>query len=158
MTKPWSYLKRPNSNPVIVTRRWGDGICDEYANTKILDYDGGDCCLPSATKQKFHGHHDYQMIVDEIYSEDFDKESSNLKCHINQEPVYKTYDFENIACSYVYSNGFCDDFANNEGCHWDGGDCCLNKINGKDCEDCICHYDKTRHISYKDIGIKAGKN
>ena len=72
-------------------------------------------------------------------------------------------------------NGICDDFANNEGnstnlkydsfqekshsknwvfvgCNYDGGDCCLSKINTKDCTECICKQDMVKQISYENLG------
>ena len=33
-----------------------------------MDYDGGDCCLPKASKQYFFSHHDYQDYVYENYN------------------------------------------------------------------------------------------
>ena len=33
-----------------------------------MDYDGGDCCLPKASKQYFFAHHDYQDYVYENYN------------------------------------------------------------------------------------------
>ena len=36
------------------------------------------------------------------------------------------------------ANGFCNDETNNEDCAWDGGDCCLNEISDKYCENCTC--------------------
>ena len=55
-------------NHFIVFQRWGDGICDEFANNKVLDYDGGDCCLPTASKQYWFGHHDYQDYTFNVYN------------------------------------------------------------------------------------------
>ena len=45
-------------------------------------------------------------------------------------------------------DGFCNDFANYEGCLFDGGDCCLAKINTLKCTECKCHDDDSVHVSY----------
>ena len=33
---------------------------------------------------------------------------------------------------------YCDDDNNNEGCEWDGGDCCGSNVNTHYCYDCEC--------------------
>ena len=38
-------------------------------------------------------------------------------------------------------NGYCDDVTNNEGCSYDGGDCCGSNVNTQYCTDCICYAD-----------------
>ena len=35
-------------------------------------------------------------------------------------------------------NGFCNDDTNNEGCNYDGGDCCGSCVNSKYCSRCEC--------------------
>ena len=42
-------------------------------------------------------------------------------------------------------NGFCDDDLNNEGCNYDGGDCCGVCINTEYCTNCQCHLDEDYH-------------
>ena len=46
-----------------------------------------------------------------------------------------------LDCAYVelVGNGYCNDETNNEGCNFDGGDCCLNCINTDQCSDCVCY-------------------
>ena len=36
-------------------------------------------------------------------------------------------------------DGWCDDENNNEGCHFDGGDCCGPNVNTQYCTECICY-------------------
>ena len=36
-------------------------------------------------------------------------------------------------------DGWCDDENNNEGCHFDGGDCCGPNVNTQYCIECICY-------------------
>ena len=36
------------------------------------------------------------------------------------------------------ADGYCDDGNNNEGCEWDGGDCCGSNVNTEWCEVCAC--------------------
>ena len=40
-------------------------------------------------------------------------------------------------------NGVCNDEANNEGCLYDGGDCCLLNTNSDQCTECICYHQET---------------
>ena len=35
-------------------------------------------------------------------------------------------------------DNICDDGNNNEGCGWDGGDCCGDSVNTQFCSDCEC--------------------
>ena len=51
------------------------------------------------------------------------------------------------------ANGFCNDETNNEDCAWDGGDCCLNEVSDKYCEDCKCLDPK-----FKDTGSRQPRN
>ena len=39
--------------------------------------------------------------------------------------------------SWIGDN-FCDDINNNEGCQWDGGDCCGDNANTQYCQVCGC--------------------
>lgn len=146
------YLRRPNENPPVVPAEWGNGDCDEYMNTPVMLYDGGDCCLPVASRQKFMMHTDYMVYGYLAYSEYGEMEASETKCHQTGSPVYRMGDFESPSCSYVYMNGRCDDFANHQGCFYDGGDCCLAKVNTRDCTDCQCHETQSKHITYAQLG------
>ena len=40
------------------------------------------------------------------------------------------------------------------GCNYDGGDCCLSKVNTRDCTECICKQDMVKQISYENLGAK----
>ena len=42
---------------------------------------------------------------------------------------------------YYIGDGNCDDETNNEGCSYDGGDCCGSNVNTQDCTECICYAD-----------------
>ena len=39
---------------------------------------------------------------------------------------------------YLIGDGYCNDETNNEGCYYDGGDCCGDCINTEFCFECIC--------------------
>lgn len=134
--KDLTWFKSPTSMASVsgiekvVPGRWSDGVCDEFLNTPFFQYDGGDCCLPKASKQRFmdwtdyNQYHHYQSYEDEKYLH------SNLVCHEDGQPLRMFTDFyKEPTCSYVFKDGVCDDFANNEDCFFDGGDCCLAKIN-----------------------------
>ena len=38
-------------------------------------------------------------------------------------------------------DGYCDDQNNNEGCYFDGGDCCGSYVNTEFCTLCLCYED-----------------
>ena len=40
--------------------------------------------------------------------------------------------------SELLGNGVCDDIVNRDGCSFDGGDCCLPKVNNSNCYFCEC--------------------
>ena len=42
---------------------------------------------------------------------------------------------------YLIGNGNCDDDTNNEGCSYDGGDCCGLNVDTEYCTECICYAD-----------------
>ena len=42
---------------------------------------------------------------------------------------------------YKIGNGNCDDETNNEGCSYDGGECCGPNVDTQYCTDCICYAD-----------------
>ncbi len=53
----------------------------------------------------------------------------------------------------------CDDGNNNEGCSYDGGDCCADEVEGgipscMFCTTCLCHLDQ-KHACGEDIGTTA---
>ena len=58
-------------------------------------------------------------------------------------------------------DGYCDDTNNNEGCDFDGGDCCGSNVitelfffdgSGETCKDCICYEDLNCAASLELIG------
>ena len=74
----------------MVPQRWGDGACDEFANNKVFNYDGGDCCLPVASKQHFFNHVDMNTWSNDFY-DDTEKVQSNLICHKTGDKVAQFY-------------------------------------------------------------------
>ena len=40
---------------------------------------------------------------------------------------------------YKIGNGYCQDEPNNEGCSYDGGDCCGPNVDTTYCIECICY-------------------
>ena len=40
---------------------------------------------------------------------------------------------------YWIGNGKCNDETNNEGCSYDGGDCCGPNVDTQYCTECICY-------------------
>ena len=89
----------------------GNGKCDLSLNNEDCGYDAGDCCECTCV------------------------DGSNYSCSDNiflcLDPGSSCVDA--IAAQYanctgdlaMFANGFCQDFNNNEGCGYDGGDCCV---------------------------------
>merc|ERR1712032_1121118 len=113
---------KPPTPPACGNKEYkGDGNCDDDNNNKGCDYDGGDCCAKSLGRP---------------VSKDYCKECKCLDPNPKPptpspcgEPKYK-------------GDGNCDDENNNEGCEFDGGDCCTKSVGGtvkKDyCKECKC--------------------
>ncbi len=86
----------------------GDGVCDDFNNNYLCEWDGEDCCKEDANFDT--------CLVCECM-EVFD----HLACQITW-----------IADSY------CDDENNKEVCNYDGGDCCLADVKTDFCNNCEC--------------------
>ena len=56
----------------------------------------------------------------------------------------------------VIGNGVCNDEANNEGCIYDGGDCCLPNTNSDQCTECICHHQETCATGFNHPLVRDG--
>lgn len=102
----------------------GDGICDASDktfsangtyNTMVCDWDGGDCCVESCTKE----------IVDLYYSYEIPCEADNSSSFFCQDPQFKQCSSKDES---QVGDGYCDSAPlssyNTEKCNWDGGDCC----------------------------------
>ena len=107
-----------------VHQNWiGDGYCDDETNNKGCLFDGGDCCGVSESWQYFY------CVLCVCYED--------LNCDAPMELI---------------ANGFCNDESNNEGCSYDGGDCCGACVNTEQCKECTCHEeggDPTSDLSCK---------
>jgi len=101
----------------------GDGNCDDENNNKGCAYDGGDCC-PKTVK----GGEVKTKYCKKCKCIDPDNQGAPApKCGL---PEYK-------------GDGNCDDENNNEGCWYDGGDCCPETVKGGEvkkeyCTKCKC--------------------
>lgn len=112
----------------------GNGFCDSLNNINECAYDGGDCCpctckahadygcwqygfycidptVPEACAATFN-ESNYAGYDDDVYSS-FSNDDELVNAYPNCTGVY----------SYI-SDGWCDDENNNQGCDYDGGDCC----------------------------------
>jgi len=104
---------------------WGDGYCDDFMNSEICGFDGGDCCQESPAP----GWDNYCDECDCL--EDVGGEPTT-------EPPMDECEDKNDAW---WGDGYCDDFMNTEGCGFDGGDCCQESpAPGWDnyCDECDC--------------------
>ena len=96
-----------------------NGDCDMENNNEGCLYDGGDCC---ECTQNDNG--------SSIYNETRETRVSSLACVDPSNPCYNLNAVAvraNCTDSTILSiqNGYCDIDNNNEGCLYDGGDCCL---------------------------------
>jgi hypothetical protein len=48
----------------------------------------------------------------------------------------------------MIGDGFCHEKTNNELCQYDGGDCCLSKLQFEHCDICICYEKEIQGESY----------
>merc|ERR1712167_432077 len=81
----------------------GDGNCDDDNNNDGCAFDGGDCCGKSVVK----------------------KYCSKCAC---LDPDYKPG--KGCGSPKYKGDGNCDDDNNNDGCAFDGGDCCIKSVKG----------------------------
>merc|ERR1712159_7453 len=101
----------------------GAGNCDDENNNKGCAYDGGDCCPKSV-----EGGEVKTKYCKQCKCIDPDNQGAPApKCGL---PEYQ-------------GDGNCDDENNNEGCWYDGGDCCPETVEGgkvktKYCTKCKC--------------------
>ena len=60
----------------------------------------------------------------------------------NSECLIRLY-FWSTGCDNpsMIGDGYCYDTANNEECHFDGGDCCGSNVNTEGCMECTCFED-----------------
>ena len=92
-----------------------DGICDTVNNNVECDFDGGDCCECTLSD-------DGSSIYNEALI-------SSLNCVDPSNPCYNLHavalqaSCANGTIAWIH-NGYCDINNNNEGCLYDGGDCC----------------------------------
>ena len=138
----------------------GNGVCNDFANTKECDYDGGDCCLEG-------GNYDYcadcecilgstSDSLQKLKEKGLDMESKCPIAHLdllgdgfcNQELNNKDCEFDRGDCSGTGTenkkcakdnppNNKCDDEFNSPECLWDNGECC-GKADLTYCEECLC--------------------
>merc|ERR1712046_481407 len=110
----------------------GDGNCDDANNNKDCAYDGGDCCAKTVK-----GGQVKKNYCKECKCIDPDNQGKGKPaCAL---PQYK-------------GDGNCDDGNNNEGCAYDGGDCCAKTVKGGQvkkayCKECKCKDPKNQGAS-----------
>jgi len=119
-----NYVPPTTPPPKCGNKAWkGDGNCDDVNNNPGCEYDGGDCCEQSLGEK-----------VKKNYCQDCKCLDPKNQCVLKKNK-----------CGGVEhkGDGHCDDYNNNCGCDYDGGDCCAASVKGgkvlKDyCSDCGC--------------------
>merc|ERR1712151_341521 len=101
----------------------GDGNCDDGNNNEGCDFDGGDCCDSTHPKGKIKT-----------------KFCTECKC---LDPKGQGPPPAKCKNEKFKGDGNCDDGNNNEGCEFDGGDCCAKTaksgaVKTKFCTECEC--------------------
>ena len=91
----------------------GDNFCDGQNNNEECAYDGGDCCPCTKMVTRSDDYH-----VDRWGMFCLDPTSGCLDPRVDMYPNCTHAGIANIG------DGWCDVENNNEGCHFDGGDCC----------------------------------
>ncbi len=118
---------------------FSDGECDGYLNTNECSYDGGDCCLEESNCR----HCDDRCVC---------HETGLSHCTSDPEWDKLLIDLANCTSNIDYlSDSYCDFELNNNECLFDGGDCCLEKSNCINCDNCICHETGLSHCAAVDI-------
>lgn len=124
----------------------GNGICDDRANIRHCNFDGGDCCLPIVDIDycticqchKLPRHCPNETFINDGICQEA---MNNELCRFDGNDCIATQtepSFCGFPCLYHIGDGQCDDFCNFEACHYDLGDCC-NKTTGLiGCELCEC--------------------
>ena len=92
-------------------RQIGDGICHSVTNNEGCGYDGGDCCAETCVGDKCGQQWGYDC----------------------RDIRYNPFAYTCTENSKLFGDGFCHDAANNEGCGYDGGDCCESTCTGPNC-------------------------
>jgi len=119
-----NYVAPTTQAPKCGNEAWkGDGNCDDVNNNVGCGYDGGDCCEQSLGS-----------LVKKNYCHKCKCIDPDNQCVLKKN---KCGGAEHKA------DGHCDDYNNNCGCDYDGGDCCAQSVTGgkvlKDyCSDCKC--------------------
>ena len=88
----------------------GDGLCNDETNTRVCNYDGGDCCL-------------------DLINTD----------HCSECNCYRPGACVAGSIPDSVGDGFCNDETNNVQCYYDGLDCCRSPVNTTFCSNCTCH-------------------
>jgi hypothetical protein len=89
----------------------GDGVCHAATNNEGCSYDDGDCCEETCVGEKCGQQWGYDC----------------------RNPLYNPYAKTCAENSQIFGDGLCHDAANNEGCGYDGGDCCEETCVGDNC-------------------------
>ena len=96
----------------------GDGYCDDDNNNAGCDFDGGDCCGDDVNTRYCKECECKEKLTTTTTT----TEAAPGRCG---EEAWK-------------GDGLCDDFNNNPGCDFDGGDCCGDDVVTDYCAKCEC--------------------
>lgn len=110
-----------------VSPYWANfGYCDDSTNIAECDYDNGDCCFP--------------LIHQEF--------CTDCICHIDGKRHGNIESSKTFECiEELKDDNICQDEVNFYACGFDLKDCCREKIWCQDGNDCVCHFDGSRHPS-----------
>ena len=105
----------------------GDDYCDDENNNEGCQWDGGDCCGDIVNTQ----------FCSACECLDPNGGGNGTTEPPTTEPPTEPPTNDCYQPNWVGDN-YCDDGNNNEGCGWDGGDCCGNDVNTNFCSVCEC--------------------
>merc|ERR1712224_499478 len=138
-----SYVPPTTPAPTCGNEAWkGDGNCDDVNNNKGCEYDGGDCCEGTSKGGKV-------------------RTKFCAKCECLDPDQLNICEGECGGVKYQ-GDGFCDDYNNNCGCEYDGGDCCeatanKNKVKKAYCTACECLDPENQWRKFYRLGLRCIK-
>ena len=103
-----------DTDGAILNRLVGNGYCNDVTNNANCDFDGGDCCGSCVNME-----------------------------HCSECACLGSANSSNKVSNALVGDGFCHDEMNNGNCNYDGGDCCLLRVNSNHCSDCLCYHQET---------------
>ena len=129
-----------------------DSYCNDDLNHEGCGFDGMDCCLSNPESksicQDCQCKNPAYFLTTTITTTDFPIIIDIITTSPEIEFPWSEEEMENCISKNLHwiQDDYCDDELNNEGCHFDGGDCCLFTDESHEfCFDCECIAESIDH-------------